>query len=154
MHRITGRPIHEEASDGRSFDLVRWIRTRRAQWLGHILRMHPARMLYRVVRYIHGSRKKGDLLMDAPDYSWEQLVRLAQNRDAWRSMVKSIRSKQHTSSRWVYQSGGSGSNPRETKDPLLHPQHSRSQWLNPSQVCQRWRSTRTVTSMKPSSDPV
>ena len=105
LHRITGRPVQEEARDGRSFDLVRWIRTRRAQWLGHILRMEPSRMLHRAVQYMHGSRKKGDLLMDAPEYSWTELVQLAHNRDAWRALVKSIRQNSINESRWVYKSG-------------------------------------------------
>ena len=34
---ITGKTIHEEASNGKTFDLTMWIRARRLQWLGHIL---------------------------------------------------------------------------------------------------------------------
>ena len=34
---------------------------------------------------------KGDLLDDAPEYSWDELVELANNRDVWRKMVKRLR---------------------------------------------------------------
>ena len=92
LHRITGKSIREEASaDSRTFDLVRWIRARRAQWLGHILRMQPDRMIHKAVKILHENRAVGDLLMDAPDYSWRELKQLAANRDAWRSLVHSIR---------------------------------------------------------------
>ena len=42
---ITGRTVRAEASSGKTFDLVKWIRARKLQWLGHILRMDPERML-------------------------------------------------------------------------------------------------------------
>ena len=41
-----------------------WIRSRRAQWLGCILRMDPTRMVHQTVEIIHVSRVEGDLLMD------------------------------------------------------------------------------------------
>ena len=43
--RITGKTIREEASSGKTFDLVMWIRARRLQWLGHILRLGPGRTI-------------------------------------------------------------------------------------------------------------
>ena len=81
LHRITGKSIREEAShDTRTFDLVRWVRARRTQWLGHILRMDESRMVHKAVKLMHASRAPGDLLMDAPDYSWEELKRFASSK--------------------------------------------------------------------------
>ena len=74
LYRITGKSIREEVSDDtRTFDLVCWIRARRTQWLGHILRMDESLMIHQAVKLIHVSRVSGDLLMDAPRYSWEEL---------------------------------------------------------------------------------
>ena len=43
---ITGRTVQQEASaKWRTFDLVKWIRARRLQWLGHILRLGPERLI-------------------------------------------------------------------------------------------------------------
>ena len=45
--RITGRSAREEASRRtRTFDVVTWIRARRLQWVGHILRMDPTRLVH------------------------------------------------------------------------------------------------------------
>ena len=41
---ITGRTVREEVTEGKKFDLVKWIRARKLQWLGHILRMNKERM--------------------------------------------------------------------------------------------------------------
>ena len=96
LSHITGNSQHEEASAGCTFDLVRWIRARRQQWLGHILRMPlgddgEERLVKQAVRHIHGHRSEGDLLMDAPDVSWEQLLSVAADRDAWRRRVRALR---------------------------------------------------------------
>ena len=57
------RPIHtstrEEAGRDKIFDLVRWIRVRRLRKLGHSLRIHPDRMIHKVVRYL---LSPGDIL--------------------------------------------------------------------------------------------
>ena len=92
LSRISGKSVHDEARDGtRSFDLVRWIRARRAQYLGHILRMDPSRMVYKAVQYMHENRRQGDLLMDAPPYSWRELVQFAADRAKWRRVVNALK---------------------------------------------------------------
>ena len=91
--RITNRTPHEEASaKTRSFDVVRWIRARRLQWVGHILRMDPNRLVYKAVKFMSANRSEGDLLMDLPiKLSWAELLELAKNRDGWRHRVHALR---------------------------------------------------------------
>ena len=97
LHRITGKTIHEEASsETRTFDIIAWIRARRLQWVGHIIRMKPdergnERLLHLAVKHIHQNRVQGDLLSDVPNFEWEELKQLANNRDAWRDMVRNLR---------------------------------------------------------------
>ena len=83
---ITGRTAHEEASEGKTFNIVRWIRARRLQWLGHILRMGTDRKLKQAVFEMFRAPKEGDLLMDAPDReSWRGLCTYTCDRDYWRT---------------------------------------------------------------------
>ena len=91
---ITGKTQKEEASDGsRTFDLLMWIRARRLQWLGHILRMDDGRLIKRAVQVMYETPQAGDLLMDAPrSASWEELCLRASHRDAWRERVRKMRS--------------------------------------------------------------
>ena len=91
--RITHRTPHEEASaKTQTFDIVRWIRARRLQWVGHILRMDPARMVHQALRHIAENREEGDLLMDVPPaMTWSELLKLAANRDGWRKRVRNLR---------------------------------------------------------------
>ena len=90
---ITGQSPHTEASaDTRTFDLLRWIRARRLQWLGHILRMEKKRMLKQAVYEIFRAPSQGDLLMDAPSASsWRELTQFAADRDFWRARVRRLR---------------------------------------------------------------
>ena len=57
VSRITDRPIREEAStSSKTFDVVKWIRVRRLQWVGHILRFQTEdeeRLNYKAVEYIY-----------------------------------------------------------------------------------------------------
>ena len=69
---ITGKTIHEEASNGKTFDLTMWIRARRLQWLGHILRLGSERAIRQAVYAMYKDPQEGDLLMDrARDTSCE-----------------------------------------------------------------------------------
>ena len=90
---ITGKTPHQEASaKWRTFDLVAWIRARRLQWLGHILRMGPERKLKQAVFELFKSPTEGNLLMDAPTVnSWKELLARARNREAWRERVRCLR---------------------------------------------------------------
>ena len=89
---ITGKSPQEEASrDTRTVDLVRCIRARRLQWLGHILRMDDDRLVKKAVFTMYTHPQEGDILMDAPDTStWEELCAWAASRDTWRNRVKRI----------------------------------------------------------------
>ena len=91
--RITHKTPREEVSRRtRTFDVVGWVRARRLQWAGHILRMHHSRMVHRAVQYLHSHSKVGDILMDVPKgFSWGELIVMASNRDAWRERVRSLK---------------------------------------------------------------
>ena len=92
---ITGRSAHEEAAEGKTFDLIRWIRARRLQWLGHILRMGPERQLKQAVYEMFRAPKEGDLLMDVPERnSWRCLCTYACDRDYWRARVRAMKQPQ------------------------------------------------------------
>ena len=93
MAVITGTTPHQEASaKTRTFDIVTWIRARRLQWLGHILRMGTDRLLKRAIFAMFKKRQEGDMLMDAPSHkSWRELQAYAQDRDYWRARVRSMR---------------------------------------------------------------
>ena len=80
---ITGRTVRrEEVSEDKTFDLIRWIRVRKLQWLGHILRMDKERKLKQATYIMFKARRPGDLLMDAPETdSWRELCTYACDRD-------------------------------------------------------------------------
>ena len=90
---ITGKTPHQEASaKWRTFDLVAWIRARRLQWVGHILRMGPERMVKQAVFELFKAPTEGNLLMDVPAVeSWRELCIRAQNKEAWRERVRCLR---------------------------------------------------------------
>ena len=79
---ITGNTQRQEATEATcTFNLVRAIRARRLQWLGHILRMDEDRLLHKAVQHMYAHRSEGDLLMDAPrTSSWLELKQWAKDR--------------------------------------------------------------------------
>ena len=98
MSIITGKSPHQEASaKEQTFNLTKWIRARRLQWLGHILRMDSttrqnARLLKLAVFEMHKAPQAGDLLMDAPrTSSWRELLQFASDRELWRTRVRAMR---------------------------------------------------------------
>ena len=90
---ITGKSPREEATTAtRTFDLVSWIRARRLQWLGHILRLGPDRFIKCAVFVTYKGRTEGDLLMDAPKTaSFRELCEFAFAKDQWRARVRALR---------------------------------------------------------------
>ena len=90
---ITGNtPLQEAVAESYSFNLVRAIRARRLQWLGHILRLDEERILQRAVKEVYENKSEGDILMDAPKTdSWRELKLWAADRDKWRARVQSVR---------------------------------------------------------------
>ena len=90
---ITGNtPRQKTVVKSCSFNLVRVIRVRRLQWLGHILWLDEDRMLQRVVKDVYENRCEGDIMMDAPKTdSWRELKMCAVDRDKWRNWVQSVR---------------------------------------------------------------
>ena len=93
LHIITGRTAHEEVTTSKcTFDLVRWIRSRRLQWVGHILRMKPDRKIKQAVYDMFRDPTSGDLLMDAPKTtSWRELCTRGCDREGWSKLVRELR---------------------------------------------------------------
>ena len=83
LHRITGRSYRDEATTP-SYDLLKAVRTRRHQWLGHILRMPSNRLLRRAVLALGQQTgppyQPGSLLMDTPLPVPELIMRAADRR--------------------------------------------------------------------------
>ena len=93
MAHITGRSVREEASpSSRTFDVLTWIRARRLQWVGHILRLKGTdedRLIHKALQWMYENRKDGDLLLDVSKHKdWKHLKKLAANRKYWRRIVR------------------------------------------------------------------
>ena len=64
---ITGKTPREEATAKTcSFNLLNWIRSRRLQWVGHVIRMGTDRKVKQAVYEMFKTPTEGDILMDAP----------------------------------------------------------------------------------------
>ena len=98
---ITGRAIRDEAAEDKTFDIVKWIRARKLQWLGHILRMTQERKIKQAVFVMFKRPLPGDILMDAPKTdSWRELCTYAWDRDYWRARVRSLRQPKVSTVHW------------------------------------------------------
>jgi hypothetical protein len=98
MSVITDKTQHQEATTKwKTFDLVKWIRARRLQWLGHLLRMGRDHMVKKAIYVMYKSRTEGDMLMDAPqNTTWRELCTYACDRDYWRARVRGLRQSRVT----------------------------------------------------------
>ena len=88
LARITGHSNHFEASARtQTFDVVLAIRQRKWKWLGHILRQPGDRLTKLALRVQFDNNDHFNMLQDVPPFldSFDQLVKLAQNRDVWRA---------------------------------------------------------------------
>ena len=90
---ITGKSPHTESStDTQTFDLLYWIRSRRLECLGHILRMGDERKLKQAVFEMFRTPSQDDLLMDVPTVnSWRELKKYDEDRDFWKTRVRTLR---------------------------------------------------------------
>ena len=91
---FTGKTIQQEARPlSTSLDLVLRLRKTRMRWLGHIIRGGKHQLTYQAVKAQLLSNTKGSLLMDAPPHTClEDLIPLAEDRKAWRAMVRNLKS--------------------------------------------------------------
>lgn len=88
VSHITGHTRHEEASPTTtSFNIVLWIRARRHQWMGHIMKIFVAdgpkkadnnETLKQAVQHSYNYPLEGDFIVDAPKAnSWTDLIKFA-----------------------------------------------------------------------------
>ena len=98
VSNITGRTPHEEASKGKTYDVVAGVRAKRLKWLGQILQMGEERMLLQAAKMMYEDRREGDLLMDIPaTESWQGLrdMATAEKGKVWRQLVRGIKDSVH-----------------------------------------------------------
>ena len=92
LHVITDQDYRHTAT-APVFDLLRAIRQRRLQYLGHILRMPESRVVRRVLMVLTGSGTHypdGSLLMDCQTISFENIEARVLQRAAWNIMVNRL----------------------------------------------------------------
>ena len=86
-----------------------WIRARLLQWCGHLIRLYDPRLdhqrlVYQAIQHIYHHRQLGDLLMDVPQTDiWDELIKLAKNRDNWCIKVNSQQTQNSGSQRPSHQ---------------------------------------------------
>ena len=93
---ITGRTIREEATPGKTYDVIAGIRATRLRWVGSILRLRKRngeeRLIKKALKTMYGNRMEGDILVDVPaNGSWEELCKLAEDKKGWQERVRAIK---------------------------------------------------------------
>ena len=82
VSKITVKTIREEVTKGKTLDLLLWIRVRKLQWFGHIVRMDRKRKVKQAIFEMFKTPKHGGMLMDAPaTKSWYELCAYACDRE-------------------------------------------------------------------------
>lgn len=90
VSHITGKLVREEASRRtKTVDIARIIRGRRLEWVGHILRMDPQRMIHQAAKFITENRSEANGHVTTI-LKWKELKQLVANRDYLRLRVKTL----------------------------------------------------------------
>ena len=94
LWNLTGREIRSEQSVP-TFHLRAWLRARRLQWAGHLLRGEESSLVCAVAQGALGRHCRAGgswgIFMDTPaGYTEEEVLELAQDRDGWRGMVEML----------------------------------------------------------------
>ena len=84
---ITKRTIHQEAKHP-TIDALGQIKRRRHEYLGHILRLDPSRLLHRFIAEIPSLHKQGSLTSEVPFRTLDEMKAAAEDRDGWRKLQK------------------------------------------------------------------
>ena len=90
---ITKRSIHQEARTP-TFNIVDYIMNRRWEYLGHILRMDPSRIIRRSLLELlpnEAPYTEGSLLSDSQFQTVEETIAAASDRDHWKGLCESRR---------------------------------------------------------------
>ena len=96
LSRITGRSVKRESSVRQcpTFDLVKYLRARRLEWLGEILRSDdPFEHVTLKQAILHWKKPypEGWLLMDAPDHKVpSDLIEKAKDKVSWNKRVRAL----------------------------------------------------------------
>ena len=90
LHGTTGRSYREEAITP-LYDLLKAVRTRRHQWLGHILRMHSDRLVRRAVLAL-GQQTGAPYQPGSPStLPLSELIMRSADRRGWARYSRSLR---------------------------------------------------------------
>ena len=88
LSRITGKTAHTEVSArSRTFDILKAIRKRKFEWIGHILRLNDDRLVKHAIKVQYVNGDYHNMLSDAPEASsFDKLVEMANDRELWSSI--------------------------------------------------------------------